>query len=187
MDIIHPIRKLFLLIQISKIMRWIIALYLMAFGALVSCNEIKDGGDTYYYHLAIKFVDQSGENLLNGIECNSGEKIDFSEEYKLIKWVEERRSLGGEESDVYLTHNDGQNYLLPDVAAFPRYGFYSPIIVDFTCHYIFGDNQPHEIVSEWKKKKKLRTECTKVTVDGKQYDVVYNEALSAYTVTVVID
>ncbi len=151
--------------------------------------ELKAGPSDYYsYDLGIKFVTKSGDNILSHIKCAApGDRTDFPEEYKYKRWLEVRSPNMGLEWKVDIFSKDSQNYLRPYLDAYPLDGFYSPIISDFTCEYIFGDKENHEIISEWKKVKKGVVECTKVTIDGKVYEVAYDEALKAYTITFVVD
>lgn len=162
----------------------------LVFSGCKETNEediYKIDGGLYGYELALKFVNHEGINLLENIECTPGTLVDFPYEYTHMRWLENRKSNEGENLPNGVRSDGEQNYLRLWTGAYPWPGFYSPIIEEFTCQYLFADTLPHVIVSVWNKGQKNRTECTKLTIDGKDYPVAYDEKFGSYVATVVVN
>jgi hypothetical protein len=73
----------------------------------------------------------------------------------------------------------------------PVHDFQDKIIYTLTCPHIFGDEEPHEIVTYWRPSSNgddLEAVCYRVECDGKEFtdNISYGRSEASY-VTIVLD
>ena len=159
---------------------------------LASCRNSDEpddpsaGGDIYSYSLAIKFVNQAGDNILQHIECKKGDRVKFTEEYKYTRCTYEEKPDFHEALPLFIISDGAQNYLRLWIDPYPSTGFYPTIISNLTCKYIYGDDEPREFVSTWKKGTGYVTDCIKLVYEGKEWPVSFNKELDSYVATITV-
>ena len=157
---------------------WILTLLVMIFSR---CN---DGNDAppYTYHLKLKFEDNSGKNLVNGLKYqqeSSGYSFQVTDTYKLQVSATD---VSDQKEILYVEVENGQaEYLYFSYSTFDYVA--STITWKLVCPHIFGDNEEHIITSYWDKEKN-EVSCVKITSDDKECQTTQEQGASAYTVLI---
>jgi hypothetical protein len=164
----------------------------------VSCGRIgpDPDGDPRLYILCLSFVDAEGNDLVYGIELNEsdGRRYVAPDQYSLVS-SPDVYELGFGPRYGYIPNRYPELVLIPPHNS-PAPPYYSveialgcssvdqkleTITYTLTCPHIFGDDDPHEIVSYWTNStikhrfyKDNNSQCYQVDIDGREISDIYH-------------
>ena len=145
---------------------------------IIVCMSCRGGGkyDKPYtlHRLWLSFQDASGNDLLQGIDSMEG--YINPDEYTLkVIWEDPCWLATGAHSSRLGIWKYESRYIMSVTV---DTGFYEgcdalnrKLVFQFTCPYVFGDNEVHNIVTFWKRKRSNRptsdNPCYRIEFDGK--------------------
>lgn len=157
------------------------------------CKSADDSYPPYSYHYYLAFVDESGHDLLAGVETSLGadgglvlQEKTYS--YEFVKPNSKDHFL--DLSLIRLVNMNGYNALGISLSMSDWYAHKKPEVLThkLSCSFIFGDQERHELISYWNfDSDYTEAELIRLTVDGKEGRI--SEGLGKFfpLVTVTLD
>lgn len=148
----------------------------------LSCTEDNSYAPTHY-DLKLRFQDKLGNDIIEGIstivnkyeeQTSTMYQIEVSgSEYKLdVEQSGKTKDKLVVSKHLLMQIIDSKPCIaITTVAFIPPRNIPYQLTHKFVCPYIFGDEEEHIIVSNWRKTAPGSSICTGITVDGKNYSV----------------